>query len=130
MNETGIPLCSAPPWRINILLTLTLAFSAATAFAQGRGGNPSQTEFVRSNYTKFEYHVAMRDGVKLFTSVYVPKDTSQQYPIMLIRTPYGVGPYGADTYRGNPRPVGFVRQGRIHFRLSGRARTRAIGWGV
>ena len=104
MNETGIPLCSAPRWRRYILLTFTLAFSAATALAQGRGGNPAQTEFVRSNYTKFEYHMAMRDGVKLFTSVYAPKDAGQPYPIMLIRTPYGVGPYGADTYRGNLGP--------------------------
>ena len=41
----------------------------------------------------------MRDGVKLFTSVYVPKDLSQKYPIMLDRTPYSVAPYGLDNYR-------------------------------
>ena len=41
----------------------------------------------------------MRDGTKLFTSVYVPKDRSTTYPIMLIRTPYSVAPYGVDQYR-------------------------------
>ncbi len=52
---------------------------------------------VRANYTKFEHRVPMRDGVKLFTAVYVPKDESRPYPILLTRTPYGVGPYGADS---------------------------------
>ncbi|HDT14325.1 MAG TPA: CocE/NonD family hydrolase, partial [Candidatus Aminicenantes bacterium] len=41
----------------------------------------------------------MRDGIKLFTAVYVPKDKSRTYPIMLQRTPYSIGPYGADNYR-------------------------------
>lgn len=40
----------------------------------------------------------MRDGVKLYTHVYVPKDRSQSYPILLLRTPYGIGPYGIDNY--------------------------------
>ena len=40
----------------------------------------------------------MRDGVKLFTSVYVPKDRSQPFPILMERTPYSVGPYGVDQY--------------------------------
>src|SRR5262245_61862722 len=41
----------------------------------------------------------MRDGLKLFTSIYVPKDTTKKYPILLNRTPYSVGPYGTDLYR-------------------------------
>jgi len=40
----------------------------------------------------------MRDGTKLFTVVYAPKDTAKTYPMLLLRTPYGVGPYGPDTY--------------------------------
>ena len=42
-----------------------------------------QAEYVRSHYTKFEFRIPMRDGVKLFTSVYVPKDTAQPYPIIM-----------------------------------------------
>jgi putative CocE/NonD family hydrolase len=53
---------------------------------------------IRSNYTKYEYEIPMRDGKRLFTAVYVPKDTGQRYPIMLNRTPYGVAPYGEDSY--------------------------------
>lgn len=41
----------------------------------------------------------MRDGVKLFTGVYIPKDATQSYPILLQRTPYSVAPYGENNYR-------------------------------
>jgi putative CocE/NonD family hydrolase len=54
---------------------------------------------VRSRYEKKEYRIPMRDGVKLFTIVYAPRDGSKKYPILLERTPYGIGPYGADAYR-------------------------------
>jgi predicted acyl esterase len=43
---------------------------------------------VREKYTKHEFKIRMRDGLTLFTSVYVPKDTSRSYPIMMQRTPY------------------------------------------
>src|ERR1041385_4523417 len=66
-------------------------------FAQVR---PETPEFdVKAHYTKYEYRVAMRDGVHLFTSVYVPKDASHSYPFLIDRTPYSVGPYGVDLYR-------------------------------
>jgi hypothetical protein len=41
----------------------------------------------------------MRDGVKLFTSIYIPKDSSQKHPIMLMRTPYSCAPYGEGKFR-------------------------------
>ncbi len=47
---------------------------------------------VREHYTKYEFRIPMRDGVHLFTSVYVPKDTSVAYPFLVDRTPYSVGP--------------------------------------
>ena len=55
-------------------------------------------DYIKAHYTKYEYRIPMRDGVRLFTAVYVPKDDSQTYPILLTRTPYSVGPYGADQY--------------------------------
>src|ERR1700733_7773072 len=58
-----------------------------------------ELEYTRSHYTKYEFRIPVRDGVKLFTSVYVPKDLLQQYPILMQRTPYSVGPYGIDNYR-------------------------------
>ena len=50
----------------------------------------------REHYTKYEYRVPVRDGKKLFTVVYVPKDQSKRYPVLMTRTPYGCGPYGVD----------------------------------
>ncbi|MCP4606482.1 MAG: CocE/NonD family hydrolase [Proteobacteria bacterium] len=55
--------------------------------------------FIVENYDKNEYRIAMRDGIKLFTAVYSPKDMSRQYPILLLRTPYSLKPYGEDKYR-------------------------------
>lgn len=50
--------------------------------------------FIAENYMKKEYWITMRDGVKLFTSVYSPKNKSKEYPILLKRTPYSCRPYG------------------------------------
>src|SRR5437764_6990471 len=61
-------------------------------------------EAVKAGYTKYEYRIPMRDGKKLFTAVYVPKDAAQKYPILLTRTPYSVGPYGVDRYKDNLGP--------------------------
>ncbi len=63
-----------------------------------------QKDFVVANYTKYEYRIPMRDGVKLFTAVYVPKDDGRKYPIMLNRTPYSVAPYGIENYRNSLGP--------------------------
>lgn len=54
---------------------------------------------VKERYTKYEYRIPMRDGVHLFTSLYVPKDSSHAYPFLIDRTPYSVAPYGVDHYR-------------------------------
>jgi uncharacterized protein len=51
-----------------------------------------------ATYMKREYRIPMRDGTRLFTAVYTPRDTSRSYPIMLTRTPYSVGPYGETQY--------------------------------
>jgi putative CocE/NonD family hydrolase len=58
-----------------------------------------QLDYTRAHYTKFDYRIPMRDGVKLFTTVYVPKDRSEKYPFLMERTPYSVAPYGIDNYR-------------------------------
>jgi len=55
---------------------------------------------IREHYTKYVHRIAMRDGVRLYTTVYVPKDRSRDYPFMLLRTPYSVRPYGVDNYPG------------------------------
>ena len=75
---------------------------------------PQGLEYVKTHYTKYECEIPMRDGKKLFTAVYAPKDTSQPYPILLSRTPYSVSPYGEDNYRTSLGPAEiFAKDGFI-----------------
>ncbi len=96
-------------------LTLLLLVGTTSSFhvhAQDEGDELKK--YIRASYTKFEYEIPARDGVKLFTSVYVPKDTSRPYAIMLTRTPYAVAPYGVDRYRDSLGPSEtFTRAGFI-----------------
>src|SRR5206468_2011326 len=92
----------------SIAVLVGLALSPPTHLAaQG-------VESVKANYTKYEYRIPMRDGVRLFTAVYVPKDQTQRYPILLTRTPYSVRPYGEDAYKSGlgPSPL-FANDGYI-----------------
>jgi uncharacterized protein len=84
--------------RRNARILMFFFFALVLRFhAQNR---PEEPEFdVKAHYTKYEYRIPMRDGVHLFTSVYVPKDDSHAYPFLIDRTPYSVGPYGVDQYR-------------------------------
>ena len=60
---------------------------------------PPQEDSVRAHYTKYEFRIPMRDGKRLFTAVYVPKNSAGgPYPFLMDRTPYSVGPYGEDQY--------------------------------
>jgi uncharacterized protein len=69
---------------------------------------------IKAHYTKYEYRIPMRDGVHLFTAVYLPKDTSQTYPFLVARTPYSISPYGVDQYRTRLGPSEkFERAGYI-----------------
>jgi putative CocE/NonD family hydrolase len=85
---------------------------------------------LREHYTKHEYRIAMRDGAKLFTAIYVPKDASptKTYPFLIERTPYSVGPYGADNYPKHLGPApGFVKDGFIFVYQDVRGRYQSDG---
>jgi uncharacterized protein len=102
---------------ILLLLSASLGFSQ-DAPARGAQPPPVNAAYIRENYSKFEYRIAMRDGVKLFTSVYIPKDVfsdTKTYPIMLDRTPYNVRPYGPDQYRENLGPSEFFARDKFIF---------------
>jgi uncharacterized protein len=100
---------------LRVCMALLVLLSRLAGEAQARAaGAEKPSDFVRSNYAKFEYNVPMRDGVQLFTSVYAPKDHSRQYPILLLRTPYSVEPYGSNNYGALLNPAGpFAREGFI-----------------
>ncbi len=59
-------------------------------------------DWFSKNYSKQEIYIPMRDGVKLFTSVYIPNDTTGQHPILITRTPYSCSPYGEKAFRSLP----------------------------
>jgi putative CocE/NonD family hydrolase len=96
------------------LLILLFVFNQGfTAFSQTQSA-VDDAAYIRENYTKIEKLIPMRDGVKLFTSIYVPKDKSVKYPVLLNRTPYTVSPYGEDTYKASLGPSSlFIREGYI-----------------
>lgn len=64
-------------------------------------------DYLLANYEKSEYMVAMRDGIELYTLVYAPRDRLREYPILLFRTPYSIGPYEPGEYRN---PLGPSRE--------------------
>lgn len=76
-------------------LLVFLGFLGLTVGAQGL-----DSSWVMANYTKREVQIPMRDGTKLFTTIYAPRDKAEKHPILMIRTPYSVAPYGT---RFSPR---------------------------
>src|SRR5688572_27694934 len=55
-------------------------------------------DWVKENYVKKEYQITMRDGVKLFTAVHMPKNANEKSPILMVRTPYSCDPYGENKF--------------------------------
>src|SRR5689334_15543686 len=79
-----------------LLILLLFSVAAATVYGQGTS---QDSAWIRENYYKIERYIPMRDGVKLFTTFYIPRDTTEQHPILLTRTPYSCAPYGEDKWK-------------------------------
>lgn len=93
--------------------TLLSAFFFFILLANSRG---QSSNFVKDNYTKWDRQITMRDGVKLYTVIYIPKDNSQKYPILMERTPYSAGPYGETNYTTNgPGPSQLLSEEKYIF---------------
>jgi uncharacterized protein len=92
-----------------LLLFILFAFSPVI-IAQ----NPDSIWFV-NNYTKMERLIPMRDGIKLFTSIYVPKDNKEKHPLLMERTPYSCAPYGEDRMKSfwNTYQMAYLHEGYI-----------------
>ena len=110
-GSTSVPARSTVPgmfWSSrNLFVCLVCASLVSSLKARGQEGlEPGkELEFTRAHYTKYEYRIPMRDGVKLFTAVYAPKDHSREYPVLIQRTPYSIAPYGIDNYRATLGPA-------------------------
>jgi putative CocE/NonD family hydrolase len=79
--------------------------------------NKQPDTFVKDNFIKKEIYIPMRDGVKLFTSVYIPKDISgkNKYPFLMQRTCYSVTPYGENEYRSKLGPNPYLMNDKYIF---------------
>jgi putative CocE/NonD family hydrolase len=106
---------------IGLWLGCLAEFAAAQEASQ-------QESYLRLHYIKSEHMVPMRDGVKLFTSVFVPRDTTKTYPFLMKRTPYNVSPYGEDKYPSKLGPSElFVKAGYIFVNQDVRGRFASEG---
>jgi putative CocE/NonD family hydrolase len=133
---------------VRVVVALAFVVLWLPLSAQPPQAQPSGAARVRERYTKYEFRVPMRDGVRLFTSVYVPKETlaavsgtasrprpggaavatDATYPILVTRTPYSVGPYGVDNYRSSLGPSEhFEREGFIFVYQDARGRYLSEG---
>ncbi len=79
--------------------------------------NPADNTFVKDNFIKNEVYIPMRDGVKLFTAIYIPKDISKtkKYPFLVQRTCYSVAPYGENEYKTFLGPNKFLMNEKYIF---------------
>lgn len=93
---------------MKLLTALLLVFTGFSAAAQ-----KADSAFIRDNFTKREVMIPMRDGVRLFTSIYTPKDQSKKYPLIIRRTPYSCAPYGEDKYTTFIQNMNLARAGYI-----------------
>ncbi len=75
----------------------------------------AERDWIEKNYAKKEYRIKMRDGVMLFTAVYSPRDTSRNYPILFVRTPYSCRPYGEENYPDHLGPSKFLAEEKYIF---------------
>ncbi|POY37101.1 X-Pro dipeptidyl-peptidase [Solitalea longa] len=96
------------------IYSLIFSFTLIASITGRLFAQETDSAFVINHYDKKECQIAMRDGKKLFTVVYSPKDKSKAYPFLLNRTPYSVGPYGEGKYKTALGPSSFaLREGFI-----------------
>ena len=110
----------------HLLLGLSAAVLVAVPGHAQESVSPESS--LRLRYIKREYQVPMRDGTRLHTAVYSPRDTNRSYPILLKRTPYSCSPYGEQTYPSSLGPSRhFVEAGYIFVNQDVRGRYHSEG---
>ncbi len=75
-----------------------LSFIAFVSISFCTSAQEINETFFKEHYSKKEVYITMRDGVKLFTAIYTPKDNTEKHPFLMTRTPYSCAPYGEDKY--------------------------------
>ncbi|HNP20953.1 MAG TPA: CocE/NonD family hydrolase [Panacibacter sp.] len=90
-------------------ITLLIALLGCSLF------NACAQQTAATGYRKIETMIPMRDGVKLFTAIYLPLDSSENYPILMQRTPYSCAPYGEQNVRRSLGPNKFFANEKYIF---------------
>ena len=88
---------------MKLLLSVFIAFSTIISFGQ----------YSQEDYEKKEVYIEMRDGVKLFTSIYKPKKTKEDLPVLMKRTPYSCAPYGEELMKSVSHNPHLIESGYI-----------------
>jgi len=110
--------------RVSFLFVFILAWFGASS-----QGTVQDSAWIRDNYYKIEQYIPMRDGTKLFTSIFIPRDSSEKHPILMTRTPYSCAPYGADQFPAFWRSYVryYLREGYIMVKQDVRGRWMSEG---
>ncbi|MFT5627914.1 MAG: putative CocE/NonD family hydrolase [Glaciecola sp.] len=102
---------------IRFLLIISLVFTSCSDKSKVEPISEDEKvedTYVKDNYNKQEVTIEMRDGIKLHTTIYSPKDESQTYPILMMRTPYSSRPYGDGEFKTKIGPnVHLMKEGNI-----------------
>jgi hypothetical protein len=102
-------------WAVGVAVCGLLPQPAAAESVDGAADASARSAYIRSHFAKSEHRVVMRDGVALHTTVYVPYGLSKPAPMLLVRTPYGVHPYGASKYPSTLCPWEALEKGDTIF---------------
>ena len=99
---------------MKIRILILSIFSFILGYSQN---SQQQDNFVKDNFIKQEVYIPMRDGLKLFTAVYIPKDISNKnkYPFLMQRTCYSIAPYGENEYRTKLGPNQYLMKDKYIF---------------
>lgn len=106
------------------ILFIVSFFALLSSYAQN-----ADSLWMRRHYVKKEFYITMRDGVRLFTSVYMPKDTVEKHPILMTRTPYSCAPYGDSLWLPlwHSYVMAYAREGFILIKQDVRGRWESEG---
>ncbi|MGB7468712.1 MAG: CocE/NonD family hydrolase, partial [Candidatus Acidiferrum sp.] len=73
-------------WKPRIYAWVLAALLLFLATGRAQGPNPPDYSLL---FDKTDVMITARDGVKLHTEIYTPKNYSEPLPILIERTPYG-----------------------------------------
>jgi len=107
---------------------LALVFTGALAQTQLQPQQYQDSLYLAQNYVHRQEMIPMRDGVKLYTEIFVPKAASgaKKYPFLMTRTPYNATTLQGRLYN-SPSFAKLAREGFIFVQQDVRGRWRSEG---